>query len=228
MGSQTIQNGKIFLQNRRTIIIGISPGNPYFYKLENLQKFLKFGRNNSDEVLLFLPDKISEHNYKAIGSKNPEKSARVNAKRLRNKCKEAIQETELQGHILNYINWMEEVESSPEYEEALNGINNLYQRNDEFCADISDSTEAVLKCLKNGRERDGDKQSDADEVVLDLEEGVKYPLKELAFLTAIPRIYDRCEEFVLVYYRPWPVLEKFFDGGYDGTLRPYLGFVVLD
>ena len=180
------------------------------------------------QVLLFLPDKISEHSYQAVGSKSCEKSARRNANLVRNKCNEAIQKAGLHEISYGYINWMEEVETSKEYEMALNSVKNLYQVDDEFYADIRDSTEAALRCLRSGREKGGGNSKASDnEAMLDLEEGVKYPLKELAFLAAVPSIYEDCEEFVLVYHRPWPVLEKFFDGGYDGIARPYLGFLVL-
>ncbi len=47
--SQTIENGRTYLENKRTIMLGISPGNPFFYKMENLQKLLKFARNSSQQ-----------------------------------------------------------------------------------------------------------------------------------------------------------------------------------
>lgn len=53
-------------------------------------------------------------------------------------------------------------------------------------------------------------------------------LKELAFLAAVPNIYENCEEFDFVYHRSWPVLEKFFEGHYDDIVKPSLGFVISD
>jgi hypothetical protein len=47
--SQTIKNGRIYLENKRTIVLGISPGNPFFYKMENLQKMFQFAKKNSDQ-----------------------------------------------------------------------------------------------------------------------------------------------------------------------------------
>ena len=182
------------------------------------------------QVLLFIPDKIAEHNHRAVGSKNPEKSARVKANRLRNKCKEAIQSSGLSEASYSYVKWMEEVETCRKYEDALKDIKHLYQVNDEFRAETRDATEAaLLRRLKNSRENGGgNKDNGASESTPDLEEGVNYLLKELAFFVAVPNIYENCEEFVVVYHRSWPVLEKFFSGCYDGVVRPCLGFVVFE
>ena len=147
------------------------------------------------QVFLFIPDKISEHNYRAVGSKNPEKSARVKANRLRNKCNEAIQSSALCHDTYSFVRWAEDVESCHEYHKALADIQDLYEVNDEFRADIRESTEVALKCLKNGREKGGSNKENerAEENAADLKEGVLYLLKELAFLVAIPSIYENCD-----------------------------------
>lgn len=48
--SQAILNGKKFLGDRRTMMLGLSPGNPYFYNLDVLRELLKFARQSSDKV----------------------------------------------------------------------------------------------------------------------------------------------------------------------------------
>lgn len=181
------------------------------------------------QVLLFMPDKISEHNYRAVGSKNPEKSARVKANRLRNKCKDVMKKMGCDEGKYSFVKWVEEVESCPAYTEAFQSIKDLYQRNDEFRFDIQESTEAALVSMKNGRENGpaGPASSSTDAPTVDVEEGAKYLLKELAFFDVLPRMYKNCEEFVFVYHRPWPVLEKYFCGFYDGIAKPCLGFLVF-
>ena len=52
--------------------------------------------------------------------------------------------------------------------------------------------------------------------------------KELAFFLEVPNIYTDCNNFVFVYHRPWPVLERFFGGFYNGVEKPSLGFVVFE
>ena len=122
------------------------------------------------------------------------------------------------------------METCPKFFEAYSYIQELYQTNEVFRTDISQSTEEALRSLKNGREKSGEGVNNENETedVLDLEEGEKYLLKELAFLAAVPNIYEDCEEFVVVYHRSWPVLEKFFEGHYDDIVKPSLGFVIRD
>lgn len=122
------------------------------------------------------------------------------------------------------------MESCHEYDKALVDIKDLYKANDEFRNDIRESTEAALRCLRNGREKGGcDKENEITEGdAVDLNEGVLYLLKELSFLVAVPSIYKNCEEFVVVYHRSWPVLERYFNGCYDGIEKPSLGFVVFE
>ena len=48
--SQAALNGNKFLQERRTLILGISPGNPYYYQLGALERLFDFSRRNSDKV----------------------------------------------------------------------------------------------------------------------------------------------------------------------------------
>ncbi|KAJ7393358.1 hypothetical protein OS493_006329 [Desmophyllum pertusum] len=186
--SQVVLNGEKFLQNRRPVILALSPGNPHYSKRKVLERLFDFiARKNSDKALLFIPDKISEHNYRA------------------------------------------DVETCHEYNKALADIKDLYEANDEFRDDIRESTEAALRSLKNGRGKGGNKKNElAEESAVDLKEGVQYLLKELAFFVAVPSIYENCEEFVVVYHRSWPVLERFFAGCYDGIEKPSSGFVVFE
>ena len=54
--SQVLLNGQRFLQDGRPLMLGISPGNPHFYKKETLEGLFDFAaRKNPDEVsFLFL------------------------------------------------------------------------------------------------------------------------------------------------------------------------------
>ena len=178
------------------------------------------------KILLFLPDKIFEHNYRAIRSRNPEKSARLNANRLRNKCQEAMHSCGIRNESTEYINWSRDIETSDSYISALNHVKHLYQVNDQFQNDIQGCTQLALVSLKNGREEN--MSENRRNTAIDLEEGIEYLLKELAFLSVVSEIYERCEEYVVVYHRPLPVIERYFDGKYDNVSRPCLGFYVLE
>ena len=118
---------------------------------------------------------------------------------------------------------------SLEYQKCLDYVRNLYQRNDQFHADIRDPTEITLKSFRNNCEKGGDGNKGSDgKVVLNLEEGIQHLLKEIAFLSAIPCIYEDCQELVFVYHRLCLVMEKFFNGCYHGTVRPYFNYFVFE
>ena len=116
------------------------------------------------------------------------------------------------------------MESCHGYNKALENIKNLYEVNDDFQNDVRQST---VVADERGGSDDENKSAEADSNV-DLDEGVQYLLKELAFFLAVPNIYKDCNNFVFVYHRPWPVLERFFGGFYDGVEKPSLGFVVFE
>ena len=48
--SQAIKNGRIYVEERRTILLTMSIGNSYFYKVETLEKLMNFSKTNSDQV----------------------------------------------------------------------------------------------------------------------------------------------------------------------------------
>ena len=86
-------------------------------------------------------------------------------------------------------------------------------------------TKGALLSLKKGREKASIKNGvNLQTKTIDLEEGVNYLLKELAFLSVVTIIYDCSESVVVVYPKRWPVLEKYCDGGYDNISKPFLGF----
>ncbi|XP_031561424.1 uncharacterized protein LOC116297342 [Actinia tenebrosa] len=222
------RNGQKFLENRRTILLGISPGNPHYYKKENLQKLFSLVKDKSDKVLLFLPDKLTEHNFKAVGSTNPEKSARANVNRLRNKCKDVMKQIGCDEEKFSFVKWVEDVEPCPAYTEAFQSIRDLYQENEKFRFDIQEMTQSALTSIQKNREKVPDAPALPDDTsVIDIEEGAIFLQKEIAFFMTLPRIYANCEEFVFVYHLPCPVLEKYCCGVYDGIVKPFIGIVVV-
>jgi hypothetical protein len=108
-------------------------------------------------------------------------------------------------------------------------VKHLYQVNDQFQNDIQECTQLALVSVKLANSREENMpESSRNTAAIDLEEGVEYLLKELAFFSVVSDMYERCEEYVLVYHRPWRVLERYFDGKYDNVSRPCLGFYVLE
>lgn len=175
--------------------------------------------------MLFNTEKISEHNYKAVGSKNPEKSARAKGAKLRNKCKRAMESNGCSLEKYTFINWVEDVDPNPHYREALQYIKTLYQKNEAFRLDIQALTKEALACFLNGRNNGQQDEHTAE--TLDLEEGAKYLLEEFAFFSVLHHIYDDCDRYVHVYHRATPTLDKYFEGFYDGVYRPNFGSFIF-
>jgi len=172
-------------------------------------------------VLIFITDKISEHNYLAVGSKTPEKSAKTKGNKLRKKCKEIMESQGCSLDKYTFINWMEDIDPNPYYRGELEYIENLYKNNEKFRLDIHQRTKEALACFIKGRDNG---QHDAYTTEsLDIEEGAKYLLEELACLSVLHQIYDNCNKYVLVYHRATPLIDNYFEGFYDGQYRPWLG-----
>lgn len=224
-GDDVYADGQAYLRQKRSMVIGISPGNPYYYNDSNLERLLLFAEQNANEVKMFLPDVIGQHNYRAVGSANPERSSRVKANRLRNKVKSVMSANNLSNGKFKYVDWVKDIESMPKYEESLVYIRELYATNENLREDVRETTEVALNCMAKGRTKG---ESDSTSVEIDIEEGAQYLLKELAFFLCLQSAYDNYEEFVMIYHRDWPVLENFFHGHYDGIRRRYMGYMALD
>ena len=141
---------------------------------------------------------------------------------MKNKFQKAMQDIGCSVEKYEFVSWTEQVESCPEYQQGYSYVKNLYQENDQFRVDIQQATEAALKSMKNADAGDSHLES------IDVEEGVEYLLKELAWLDALPNIFENCKQYVDVYHRGSQLLEKYFEGFYDGLYRPYFGSVIYE
>ena len=169
---------------------------------------------------MVIPDIISEHNYRAVGSKNPRKAAKVQANNLRNKIKAVLQSGQIDADRFSYVNWKADVETCPKYHDTLEEIKTLYKTNQEFHNDVFGVTQVVLEKLAASRGHHRIQN-------IEIEEGVNYVLKQLAFFSTIPEIYKEFSSCRFVYHTDWPVLTKFLTGMYDGISRPWFDFFKL-
>jgi len=57
--SQVYLNGHKFLQDGRPLMLGISPGNPHYYKKETIERLFDFAaRKNPDQVSCFISRRL--------------------------------------------------------------------------------------------------------------------------------------------------------------------------
>ena len=201
---------------------------------------------------IFIPDVISQHNYRAIRSSNPAKTSRKKCKYLVNKFTSLLNDNpHLCSAEITYIDWKSDVETSSEYIQQLKDITTLFYNNEHFHKDTVEATSAALQSLwkwKKSVTINVDKEHDQaklDEAIYedsspgierlsssdtdyDIMEGVNYMLKEYAFFFSIPQIYDGFDQFVYIYHRPWAILQNLINGVYDKKVRSHMGFVVLE
>ena len=163
----------------------------------------------------------------------------------------------IRPEVFTHVDWKKEVESCDEYHQHLALIVDLFENNEEFRGEVLDVTEVALKCLCNGRKKGGKENTDKQTIIsetapnpaspkqcegtvamdnkeseeegeaFDVIEGAQYLLKELAFFLAMSSVYKDFQEFIFIYHRPWPVLEKLFNGHYDGVCRDFMGFIIF-
>ena len=51
--SQAVLNGEKYQLQKRTVILGISPGNPHYYKIETLKRLFDLAGRTSEKVSSF-------------------------------------------------------------------------------------------------------------------------------------------------------------------------------
>lgn len=214
LDGQAFENGYEILQNKGSAIVGMSPGNSYFKK-DQIDDLLKFCAIKFSQVRIMIADKPAEHTYRAIGysDQKARRKARLNGNTLQNHSQSSIDGI-LEGDV-KLVEWENKIDLNESYQEELGRVETLYKENDEFRKEVRETTRKVLeRMLKPGVE-----------IESAIDEGVHYLLKELAFLSASPKIFG-IERVAYVYHDRWEVYEHFVDGKFDGQKRLSLGFVI--
>ena len=208
------ENGYRILGSRGPAVVGMSLGNSHFDK-EKINDLLTFCGETFPRTEIMIPDKPAVHNYLAIGYSQSEaqRKARLNGATLRNHSQRAIS-TINNVHLLN---WAKDIESNPQYQEELERLKRLPEINATFKNATEEATIQVLSGkLKPGRQ-----------IEPAIQEGVNYLLKELAFLSASPKVLN-APEINYLYHNPWPIFEQFIEGRFDGKPRKDLGFLIVN
>jgi cyclo(L-tyrosyl-L-tyrosyl) synthase len=213
---QVYEQGYGVLKNMGTAIVGISLGNSYFKK-ETLEELLTDCTKQFSRIIIMIPDTPAIHNYKALGYSDieAERKARLKGNAMTNRTKEilsSIQET-YTGEI-SIANWNSAVTKSSEYTDEYMHLNQLYQQNKKFRADVRTTTKNVIETkLKPG-----------SDIEKSIDEGVKYLLSELTFVSTCPKVYNTSVAYV--YHNPWKVYENYVNGVYDEK-KNNLGLVIM-
>lgn len=198
-------------------IIGMSPGNSYF-KDEEISYLLETTVNRFEKVAILIADIPAIATYMAYGY--PENRARNKAipkgNNLKNRSRRIARQLGIEENV-RIIDWENEVESNPDYQEYYSTIETLYKTNDSFAKEVDETTLSVLEA--SNREIPDLKNATAV--------AVHYLLSELAFLEFSPSFLDT-EQVIYVYHRNWPVYERYVSGAFDGKHKQHLDFLLSE
>ncbi len=200
-------------------IIGVSPDNSYF-KYETIKNLLKKSIDKYGRVAVFVADVPATFTYMALGY--PENVARRDkavpkGNNLKNKFKKAIEEIGYSAEQVKIIDWKNEIENNPRYQEKYGEVLNLYKSNNAFQQEADLTTQEVLK----NEFDDEPKLKEAVKVA------VNYLLSEFAFMEFACE-YLGADKAVYIYHKNWKVYEDYLAGKFDNKPRNYLGFEIID
>lgn len=217
LNGYAFEQGYRILENKGTAIIGMSPGNGYFKK-ETITELLTECAKRFSKIIIMIPNQPAIHTYKALGydDKHAEKKARLQSNALINKINESLPKIlESYRSTIEIALWDGTIAKSDEYRAQYNHLLSLYGNNNRFREEMRNTTRQVIeKKIKPG-----------SDIAQSIDEGVKYLLSELAFISSCPKISRTTVAYV--YHAPWQIYENYVNGQYDHEKKD-LGFVLMN
>lgn len=191
---------------RRTVIVPMSCGNPYFSgeRLTNL--FQRLSELYPNYTFSILPlDGPARHNFEAMGMPVGEIPSyqRKRGNQLRNFAQHAM--LRFAGSLKFEIEDWSKIYDEMSFSFWNQTLQGLYQTDANFRQMIREATEEYLQSLK--RHPKWHKYRESSNSV---DIAVNYPLEELAYFL----MQSMLGHVTIVYHRPWPVLEALIKGRY--------------
>ena len=211
--NEAYTRGLKFMEDNKSAILGVSPGNTYFNTSTLFELFHYVEKLSFNKIYIMIPKDPYRHTVKAkrvnqgklLDEERIDRNYRLDCNNLKNKCLSQL------GQILNrdkfvLIDWSDQVEKNSLYIEAVNQLSKLMK--EDFSNAIYEATESVVGTGPGTKE------------------GTNYILKEIAFLSVASKILNE-EKLCFIYHREWKVFEKFLCGFYDGKPKEDLGFLQI-
>ncbi|MBU0953050.1 MAG: tRNA-dependent cyclodipeptide synthase [Nanoarchaeota archaeon] len=215
---EAYETGYDILQERGASLVPVCPGNGHF-NAKTIDELIRIASENFSVVIIFIPDKPTEHTYRAMGytDAKAKQKARHQGNNLRNNTMRSIDKIrEIRGiTVPKIINWVNDVESQNTFQEELRKLKQLYHQNVAFHQLVRNETHSVIK----------ERTSEENDVQTRIDEGINYVLEELAWLTTSPSLLG-VSHLAYIYHKEW-FLDDFIAGKYDGTKKENLGFVII-
>lgn len=197
-------------------IIGMSPGNSYF-KDKEVAHLLKEAIKRYGKVAIMVADVPAVATYQAMWYTLSKAKGKAILKwnALKNRTRRVLSEMWFEENSITIIDWASEVEENSVYQKYVLQVKSLYNQNIAFESAVNDTSLWVLQ--NSGKEF-------SDESV---KQAVHYLLSEIAFLEFAPKFFET-DKTGYLYHKNWDVFEYYIAGKYDGRVRPYMEFVLLE
>jgi|GEM_PF-1767496 len=190
--------------NKEFIFIGISLGNSYFNE-ERLELIIKAFSVNFKRVAVFLVDKLSAHNYRAMGynEKKIHRKVRTNTNLTVNRIQRAIKKTNelYKKNNIKFYRW-EDIENFKGYPTTLEKVVQLYEADSEFQNIIYETTKNVVEKYLHEQFND-----------VFFDESKWYFLKELAMGLCLNDFLNE-NNILNCYYQDFKFFREFFESDY--------------
>jgi tRNA-dependent cyclodipeptide synthase len=222
------------VSNNTLPIVGISPRNAYYADPDNIRFALDTVLRDYGMAYVMIPDVPDINNYLAYGYS--ENTAQRNAQRdsgalksnIRDICDGRGYSYSDTGHSsaqVRIIDWAKDVELHPAYKEKRDAIGALYDNNAAFRQAAWETTQRALetRIAHNSEAKKRIQKTGIDKAV---DKAVGYVLSEIAFLEAVPVIFNGCR-VEYAYHRNWEIFEKLINGRYGNERPENLGFRLI-
>jgi cyclo(L-tyrosyl-L-tyrosyl) synthase len=206
--------GTEVLDERQTIILGVSINNSYFKK-GNLERLITWASSKAKNVIVMIPDKPSVYTMVACGYEHDkaEREARLKANSLENKVIEIVAEHWIKN--VSVIRWNKLV-GNPRYLESLVQMKHEYDT--DLCFRHA-TRQMTAEVITNGTSAAASKDQ--------VDTGVCFLLEELAFILNAPAILGE-EKVAYVYHKPIKILKDLLAGEYHYEPLPNVEFMTVE
>ncbi len=155
--------------------------------------------------------------YMAMGY-NPGKArtkAVLHGNNLKNRTRRVIHDLGIEDQNIVIVDWDNEVKDNSTYQKHFAAVQDLYDTNKPFEISVNNTSKEVL--INSGKPY-------TDE---DVKQATHYLLSEIAFLEFAPHFFG-VDKVTYVYHKNWRVFEDYLAGIFDGKVRLYIDFVLLE
>jgi tRNA-dependent cyclodipeptide synthase len=206
--------GKLVLQEKQAVIIGLSIRNNYF-RGDTIEQITNWAKDNFCTLVFMLPDEPAIDTLTALGysAEKAKQKAMLACNNLENKCRRIIDKFNI-GTMAQIVRWAK-LQHNPAYQESYSKLSQLYNEDELFRLDIKQSTRQMM-------ERHKTKLPIEEAVAI----GGQFLIKELSFITAASEILSLNCASAYLYHRQFDVHRNLLAGRYKMPIPANNGYII--